>query len=130
LSHHGRPVQFQGERSGTYWQARTKWWRSNGIWDPMEAIAEISRWSERAFPSAFASEVAPLPANPAFHHRFAGLLMLADWLGSHSDWFPVERVDLEQRMYQNAARIPALLESVGIDVSRQRAVLAGAPSTF
>jgi CRISPR-associated endonuclease/helicase Cas3 len=29
----------------------------------------------------------PMPDLPAFHHAFAGLLMLADWLGSDTRFF-------------------------------------------
>ena len=84
FSHHGRPVRFLESKLGGYWQARDKWWQPDGPRNPIRAIADISLFAEKAFPRAFSSSIAPLPAEPSFHHRFAGLVMLADWLGSHS----------------------------------------------
>ncbi|HAI20674.1 MAG TPA: CRISPR-associated endonuclease Cas3'', partial [Clostridiales bacterium UBA8153] len=98
FSHHGRPVQFKGERSGTYWQAQQEWWRPRGSWDPMAAITDIGCWAKAAFPNAFAPGGPSLPSEPRFHHRFAGLVVLADWLGSHPHWFPVQEVDVADRL--------------------------------
>lgn len=130
FSHHGRPLKFRGEKSGTYWQARNDWWRPQGPWDPMDAVADIMNWARQAFPNAFEVGGLPLPAEPRFHHRFAGLLMLADWLGSHPSWFPVEQVQLADRLRRDRETIPVLLRAVGLDVASLRNVLVEGPQDF
>lgn len=130
FSHHGRPVAFQGEKTGTYFTARSQWWRSQGPWDPFAGIAEIVAWARRAFPLAFKPGGQPLPTAPRFHHRFAGLVMLADWLGSHPSWFPVQRVTLDERLDRSTRAAAVSLQAVGLDASRSRAALAGGPSDF
>jgi CRISPR-associated endonuclease/helicase Cas3 len=91
-SHHGAPVRFdESERTGNYYPAKTRWWRSDGTRDPMAEIATLMNIAQVAFPSAFESDVEPLPTTPQLQHQFAGLLMLADWLGSHEAFFPIAR---------------------------------------
>lgn len=123
FSHHGRPLMFKGEKTGNYWPARKRWWHPDGSMDPIAAIAEIVHWSEAAFPHAYTSGESPLPSHPAFHHRFAGLVMLADWLGSHPYWFPVEEVSLEERLRHGRETVPRLLRAVGLDSDEWRAAL-------
>lgn len=130
FSHHGQPLCFKGETAGTYWEARRKWWRPEGERDPMAAVADISRAARLAFPRAFEPGGEPLPAEPEFHHRFAGLLMLADWLGSHPRWFPIEPVSPTERLQRGQRVVPDLLRAVGLDVRPLRAYLTTVPSSF
>jgi CRISPR-associated endonuclease/helicase Cas3 len=130
FSHHGRPLIFQGRKTGTYFQAREKWWRRQGPWEPMAAIAEIMNWARRAFPEAFQPGGRPLPADARFHHRFAGLVMLADWLGSHSFWFPIQQVSFDERLRHDREIAPRLMRAVGLDVTDLRPVLADGPQDF
>lgn len=130
FSHHGRPLRFQGERSGTYWLARNQWWRPEGSWDPIAAVAEVTHWAKVAFPEAFEPGGPPLPAEARFHHRFAGLVMLADWLGSHPYWFPVEQVSLDTRLRHGKKTLSALMRAVGLDVTDLRPILALGPRDF
>lgn len=91
-SHHGKPVRFDdAEVTGTYHLAKTKWWVSDGVRDPMAAIAALAEAAREAFPAAFSGSATPLPDKPPLQHRFAGILMLADWLGSHEGFFPILR---------------------------------------
>lgn len=114
FSHHGRPLQFKGERTGVYRLAKG-WWCADGGLDPMAAIADLMATARRTFPEAFDAGGEPLPENPQFHHRFAGLVMLADWLGSHSHWFPIESVDIETRLEADLKAIPRMLRAIGLD---------------
>jgi CRISPR-associated endonuclease/helicase Cas3 len=115
FSHHGRPLRFRGEQSGTYWPARREWWRTRHGKDPMDAIRGIVDSSRTAFPAAFLSGGEPLPSQPAFHHRFAGLLMLADWLGSHPHWFPIEETPTGTRLHADRGVLQHLLPAIGLD---------------
>lgn len=80
FGHHGRPVPRSHDApanwAGAQWQA-----------DARDFAASF----EAAFPAL--ADVA-LPAAPRFLHLFAGLLALADWVGSDRDFFPfVAQVD-------------------------------------
>lgn len=130
FSHHGRPVRFLETKSGSYWLARDKWWRPDSFRDPIQAIADISAFTEVAFPRAFLASARPLPDEPRFHHRFAGLVMLADWIGSHSYWFPIERVAEEDRLARNLKAAPELLRAVGLDARPLRPTLMNAGDGF
>jgi len=130
FSHHGRPVRFQGEMSGTYWLARDRWWRPDGSLNPMKAVADIMAGARQAFPCAFEPYGPALPAGARFHHRFAGLLMLADWLGSHAHWFPIEPAELADRLCYDQKIVPEVLKAVGLDVKPLRVLLGAAPSGF
>lgn len=130
LSHHGRPLIFQGRRTGTYFQAREKWWRRQGPWEPMAAIAEVMNWARRAFPRAFESGGTSLPADARFHHRFAGLVMLADWLASHPHWFPIQQMPFDERLRHDQEVAPRLMRAVGLDAINLQSGLADGPQDF
>ncbi len=130
FSHHGRPVQFQGETTGVGGVGAKALWRPRGAWDPMHAIREISRCARVAFPQAFVSGNEPLPQSPRLHHRFAGLLMLADWLGSNQTWFPMEDATTEERLCHDRDVIPRVLRAVGLDPMAARAALSSELRNF
>ncbi len=130
FSHHGRPVRFRDINIGNYSDARDKWWRPDSSRDPIRAIAEISSFAEKAFPRAFSTTIGPLPNEPRFHHRFAGLLMLADWLGSHSHWFPIRQVTDEERLAHDLKAARQLLRAVGLDAKPLRPTLMKAGEDF
>lgn len=130
FSHHGRPVEFLGNRTGNYYLARDLWWRSSGARDPFRVMGEISEFSQYAFPQAFDYAVQTLPPEPEFHHRFAGLVMLADWLGSHDHWFPVSGSCAKQRLHDNKQIIPRMLNRVGLDSEPLRPCLKTVGADF
>lgn len=87
-SHHGLPIRFDPhDFSGL----DARWWHSTPDRDPFEAIAALMKCARTEFPRAFDPTVPALPAPAALQHRFAGLVMLADWLGSHTAFFPINR---------------------------------------
>ena len=114
LSHHGRPIQFRGELPGR-WAVARRCWEKGPDMDPMEGIGEVVDAARRAFPRAFEPDDSRLPSAPEFHHLFCGLLILADWLGSHELWFPVEECSVDARIRDDLARIPPLLRAIGLD---------------
>lgn len=122
FSHHGSPLWFRGERTGVAAAARS-WWRPMGHRDPMRAIAEVGAWARLAFPEAFSRGGAPLPSAAPFHHQFAGLVTLADWIGSHQQWFPIRPTQCEDRLAEDRRVIPQLLRAIGMDVEGTRAAL-------
>lgn len=130
FSHHGRPFVIDESKTGNYWLAKKEWWYPDGNRNPMQAIAEISAVAEWAFPQAFSSTEVTLPIEPSFHHRFAGLVMLADWIGSHQYWFPIVPTCIAERFEKNSSIIPVLLSSIGLDIEPLRPILRNAGEKF
>lgn len=78
ISHHGRPVQSLG--SPVLWRPIEQ--AGQRLYDPAAAIAAMGRAVQTQYPLAFAHDAITLPDRPAFAHLFAGLVQLADWIGS------------------------------------------------
>ena len=115
ISHHGSPVIFNSsERTGPYHRAKTQWWQPQNGRDPFTGIAALLTMAQQALPGAFVTGVQPLPAPPALQHRFAGLVMLADWLGSHEGFFPFDRDTGDRVTFASVAAAQAL-QAVGLD---------------
>lgn len=130
FSHHGKPFAIDDSHWSTYLNAKTKWWHGDQHRDPMKAVAEVSSFARQAFPQAFASDVTALPTEPHFHHRFAGLVMLADWIGSHEYWFPITPSRPDERQERNLPVIPKLLRCIGLDPRAWRSPLQERGDTF
>lgn len=121
ISHHGRPAQFDG-LSATL---AAKLWQPNAERDPFVGIAELVAAARKLFPAAFDSQVPTIQDNPALQHRFAGLVMLADWLGSHAElFFPYEPEEKDRITFSRAAARRAVM-AVGLDVETARSRLGG-----
>jgi len=111
VSHHGDPVPLGAPRG--QWQAR------DGR-DPMAGMRDLVDRCRRWFPEAFAPQPPPLPEAAAFHHAFAGIVMCADWLGSHTGFFPFERPGTDEDGKIARARAARAVAATGIDASGLR----------
>lgn len=113
ISHHGRPVA--AEASEAVWQPVRD--DAQLIYDPAEAVAEMGRWIQTLYPQAFAARVSELPTAAAFVHLFAGLVQLADWLGSDTreGFFPYTQPG-EDRAVTAPQRARHALRAVGLNV--------------
>ncbi|WP_419165107.1 CRISPR-associated helicase Cas3' [Candidatus Palauibacter sp.] len=82
LAHHGIPA-----RSLVSGRGPDHIWRRFGDYDPITGAQLLARRGREWFPQAF--ETGPdLPRSPALAHLFAGVLTLADQLGSNGEFFP------------------------------------------
>lgn len=82
ICHHGKPEDFEhGDIQKSHWAPTTDR-------DPMAGIAELTQSLKTWFPHAWGPG-SLLPSEPAFQHAFSGLVMLADWIGSDTDFFPL-----------------------------------------
>ena len=81
MAHHGRPEALSPS-AGDQWPGLENYdWR--------RAASDLDVSLRNWFPLAFGCGET-LPNRPEFHHLFAGLLTLADWLGSDRTVFPFE----------------------------------------
>ena len=91
MAHHGRPrAEFGMRQAGEEpWKKHARHWRPTNGYDPAaEALRLIeqvrARWSRAWEPGD------KLPPESRFVAVFAGLVVLADWIGSDAARFPVE----------------------------------------
>ena len=121
FAHHGRPWSRENPRFSL------QHWAPDAAGDPVAALAVF----RRTFDQWFAEALRPHPTfndTPAFQHAFAGLVMLADWLGSDERFFPFANAQDPNRI--DAARHGATqaLRASGMAIEPVRKVLKdGAP---
>lgn len=117
ISHHGKPISL---KEGSHQEIR---WRPAAGLDPFVGIRTLTGRALRWFPEALATGTTPLPNITAFQHGFSGLVMLADWLGSDTHFFPYscpgggDRIDFARRQAE------AILATMGLDAAPARAAL-------
>ena len=122
ISHHGRPVK---EGQGI---DRKIWKSSPGVYNPSATLQEIAARAPAFYPHAFDPGGEPLPGAPAFAHLFAGLVQLADWLGSDTRFFPFTEPG-EDRAITAPRRAAEAVAAIGLDADDWRsALVARAPS--
>lgn len=128
ISHHGKPAFDWNIADGTTIRTMLKFWDTDGGLNPFVGLSELGDTARLAFPRAFQGSAPPMAVSIELEHRFAGLVMLADWLGSHREaFFPFEndgdRVEWSRRQARKA------LAAVGLDVAQARHRIAqGLPS--
>ena len=111
FAHHGRPWKVKPSRD--YWRVIDC---SDPIADLAPMLAALERWSA----PAFAAAAVPLPDRPEFDHAFAGLLMLADWLGSDTRFFPFANGADPDRMLLSRRAADVAMRAVGLAVEDRR----------
>ncbi len=112
FAHHGRTPDLdysQGSDTGLLagWTGRDR--------EPFQCLEELVATGRRIFAAAF-DDGPPLPIAPPLQHLFAGLLMLADWLGSsdESTRFPYTEPGDPPRETFVRGRAPEVLRAVGL----------------
>ncbi len=127
ISHHGRPPRADAANP---WHLRRIWQavRSDaGIaYDPAATMKDIGYKLLDWFVPAF-EPGDELPEAPAFAHLFAGLVQLADWLGSDTRFFPYSEPE-EDRHRTAAQRAVIAVRAIGLDTTAWRAALPELPA--
>lgn len=114
ISHHGTPAE---EADGT---ARAKErWSTYGTYNPAAAAQQMGEMLRHWFLQAFQEEKA-LPETQRFIHFFAGLVSLADWIGSHRDFFPYESTFDPDYFQRSQAQAAEVLRAFQLDTREQR----------
>lgn len=119
ISHHGRPAR--PAPSGTdpaIWRDIPGCVNSPQGYSPRQTLATIGARLKHCFPLAFSDGGPPLPDAPAFAHLFAGLVQLADWLGSDTRFFPFSEPG-EDRLARASERAAEAVHTLGLDAEWQ-----------
>jgi len=114
ISHHGRPVSENDYRSAGIDRSARRWWTAANGYDPLIALDALAQEARAVFPSAFRMGIPLINATPALQQRFAGLVMLADWIGSDTLFFPYRQSPTENRAKLAQGAAQRALESIGL----------------
>jgi CRISPR-associated endonuclease/helicase Cas3 len=121
FAHHGRPIDCDVAATKSWERVKTLAF----TYDPVSASRDIGAMVRCWFPEAFLHQSEKLPSRPEFAHFFAGLVALADWIGSDQRFFPfVQKLDSN---YMDRARVQAAhaVSAIGLDVTSLRKSHAG-----
>ena len=86
LAHHGRPAK----RPSLTGSGPPELWEPFAGYDPLATAKLLGERSRAWFPTAFSAAGLPLPNFPALAHLFAGVVALADQIGSDREFFEFE----------------------------------------
>lgn len=131
ISHHGRPLgETPAKQSALIWKPVLD--RSGAVlYDPAATLVRMGERLRQSYPLAFTECLRPLPDKPVFVHLFAGLVQLADWLGSDTreGFFPYTKLG-EDRVQTAPVRATYAVRSIGLDVNTWRKELCNQPPVF
>lgn len=122
ISHHGRPVSLNDYCSSGVERVAKRVWSERHGYDPMAALVELVHGAHTAFPEAFAPGGPVIDATPALQQRFAGLVMLADWIGSDTQFFPFRASPTEDRLTFAQAAAGRALAAIGLRPPARRRI--------
>lgn len=129
ISHHGEPLSLQRIEREDACRRCARWWSPAGTLDPVEGVRRLIAQAQRILPNAF-DEAPPIEATTALQHRFAGLVMLADWIGSDTSHFPYRHSPDEDRVATARFAAVAAIHAIGLHVQHSRCDLARRAPTF
>lgn len=124
IGHHGRPGSMSSMR------LHPAAWAPGAWGDPFDAISSLYHATRRWFPAAYETGASALPSAPAFQHGFAGLVMLADWLGSDTTFFAYSDEEEQDRMPRSRAQAALATRAIGLDVATCRHALGPSTPSF
>lgn len=124
ISHHGRPLKdTPGDWNKNIWK------QVDGAYDPASVLQDIGKRVVALYPQAFEPCGEPLPTAPAFGHLFAGLVQLADWLGSDTNFFPFSEMG-EDRAVTAREKAQKAIAVIGLDADDWRSKLNACAPNF
>lgn len=123
ISHHGRPIKEMHVRRAAIWRS------APGKYSPAAVLSEIAARALALFPRAFAYGGQSFPDAPGFGHFFAGIVQLADWLGSDTRFFPFSEPD-DDRARTAPDMATKAIAAVGLDTENWRNALVANPRSF
>ncbi|MBK6591278.1 MAG: CRISPR-associated helicase Cas3' [Burkholderiales bacterium] len=131
ISHHGRPLGVSpGKEAECIWKPVPNK-AGEVLYDPANTLVSMGNRLKKSYPLAFTVCNKSLPDQPAFVHLFAGLVQLADWLGSDTreKFFPYTAPG-EDRTQTAAVRATYAVRTIGLDVNSWRNELKEQPPIF
>jgi CRISPR-associated endonuclease/helicase Cas3 len=106
-------------------RSATDLWRSGDGYDPMVAVHDLAEAMDRWFPLLTPPDLDFILDSPEVVHAFAGVVSLADWIGSNRDegFFPYEGDGSGDRGAFARAQAAAVIRPMRVDVDDARSDL-------
>lgn len=114
LCHHGQPYNADHTDGPDWWQAT--WWMARSNLNPRVGADGLFARCRAWFPLAFQKGGSSLPDAARFSHAFAGLVMLADWVGSDTRFFQFSECDDGDRMTLARCKAQEAVAALALDV--------------
>jgi CRISPR-associated endonuclease/helicase Cas3 len=106
-SHHGEPIPKASSKHISAWHPDD--------YDPADELARLAHRVENEWlPRAFSADARPFPDAPALENAFAGVLTLADWIGSDRRYFRYENGKDENAWVRATCRAEKALKEMGV----------------
>lgn len=121
VSHHGQPITLD-ELGGLQSAYKATWSTQLGDYRPLQGLQELGRVARHLWPAAWSEEPQSYPA--PLQHAFAGLVSLADWIGSNTaaGFFPYALGSQDAGRWPVArGRAAEALRAMGLDVRAAQA---------
>lgn len=131
VSHHGEPISTDSLRDTTG-EFRT-WTQPISGYDPLHGLLRLGEVAHKLWPDAFGTGSATMPHGEGLIHAFAGLVSLADWIGSNTaaEFFPYDLGPQDERRWPIAwTRAQQALRDMRIDVEAARSDLRARSPRF
>lgn len=104
LAHHGRPV-VPDDRDARHWNPSERY-------DPLEQLGKLLERARLFFPDGWSEGAGALP--PRAISLYAGLLTLADWIGSSAERFAIDGLTGEARRQRSRAIANEAVRRLGL----------------
>lgn len=132
VSHHGEPISVEELTTrGTAPLSQATWTQPVAGYDPLFGLAQLRDTAMALWPDAY-GDPRPMtePTQPLIH-AFAGLVSLADWIGSNIDFFPFDLGAQDRARWPLAqAQARKALQDMRIDLEESRVELKQRASSF
>jgi len=122
VSHHGEPISVaslttQGDAPGR----QLTWTLPVAGYDPIAGLNSLRQTAMALWPEAYADQRPMAEPSQALIHAFAGVVSLADWIGSNTDFFPFDLGPQDQGRWPMAlAAAECALREMRIDLEATR----------
>ncbi len=120
ISHHGTPLTLAGLHVSS---GLPSWTEPIDGYRPEQGLARLAAAVRQIMPEAFVSSEILLSVKPALVHAFAGLVSLADWIGSNAEpaFFPYGLGPQDERRWPiSCQRAREVLVAMRLDVEAIR----------
>ena len=132
ISHHGNPISCDSLKKDRGPVRHVRCWHATDTYNPWDTLELLGETAQQIWPDAFVGDARALPISPAFTHAFAGLVSLADWVGSdtHEQAFPYALASTGERWEASFARARQVLKDKRINMVALQAQLRENPRGF
>lgn len=90
VSHHGEPISYESLTQRGASLGHATWTEPIAGYEPLNGLHQLRDTAQALWPRAYA-DAQPMPTpTSSLIHAFAGLVSLADWIGSNTANFPFE----------------------------------------